>query len=614
MRVSPESPDDHVGSDTGGTFTDLVTATGSIAKVPSSAHAPATAVADGLAQLGLRPRYLGHGTTVATNAVLERRGAKLALITNTGLEDVIEIARQDRPSLYDRTRRKPVPLVARELRFGIGARLDARGGELQPVDSAEIEALLAVLDARRHEIDSLAVCLLHSDLNPDHESTVARWLRAAGWPVSASSEVVPLTREYERTNTTVLDAYIGPRLVEYLGDLAPLARAVGVVTSSGGVVPIAQAQERPVGFLLSGPAAGVRAAALLAAANGVQGAVTLDMGGTSTDVALIVDGRPVQSYERNIGGFPLQIPSVDVLTIGAGGGSMAWIDSGGALRVGPQSAGSQPGPACYGRGGTAPTVTDANLVAGRLGDAPSLPGIGLLDVGAARRALVGAGADAGGVLAVVNHAIARALAAVTFERGHDTRELVLIAFGGAGPQHACALADELGFKRVLIPDHAGVLCALGALAAPLRVDLVANLVDPLDHPRAVQRAQALASQAVQTLPRVEGFAATASTSTSFLCRYRGQVHDLAVDRIEGFHELHRARNGYAREGEPIAVAAVQATAERHPQLDLHALWNTSTIEVSGPRVIVRGDCTIWVAPGWRTRGAVGALWLEREDA
>ncbi|MGH8976158.1 MAG: hydantoinase/oxoprolinase family protein, partial [Acidimicrobiia bacterium] len=370
-----------VGADTGGTFTDLVTAGGRVVKMLSTPSDPGQALRDGVGQLagsGAALELLAHGTTVATNTLLQRRGATVALVTNAGFADVIEIARQDRPSLYDAFADRPAPLVPRALRLEVTGRLDAAGAEIEPL--GEVPDVPAGVEA-------VAVCLLHADLNPAHEEAVADALDGRGVDVSLSSKVSPEFREYERTVTAVVNAYLRPACRAYLEGLDGLAPDVLVMTSGGGLVPAADAARLPAALLLSGPAGGVRAAAAVAAACGFPDAVTFDMGGTSTDVCLVQGGVPEPAPGRVVGGFPVRLPALDIHTIGAGGGSIARLDPGGALVVGPESAGADPGPACYGRGGLAPTVTDADLVLGRIPAGAAFPGLGGLDAGAAAKAL-----------------------------------------------------------------------------------------------------------------------------------------------------------------------------------------------------------------------------------
>lgn len=592
-----------VATDTGGTFTDVVDAGGRIAKVPSTPEDPARAVAEGVAAVGGgHPALLAHGTTVATNALLERRGARTALVTTAGFEDVIEIARQDRPSLYDPTVDRPEPLVPRAWRHGVVERLDARGRVLVPLDPAGVPVPAP-------EVEAVAVCLLHADLCPDHERAVGEVLRARGLDVSLSVEVSPEFREYERTVTTVLNAYLRPVCRRYLRRLVDLAGEVLVMTSAGGLVPAAEAAERPVALLLSGPAGGVAAGAAVAAANGFPDAVTFDMGGTSTDVCLVLGGRPEPAAERRVAGFPVRLPSLDVHTIGAGGGSIARVDAGGALVVGPRSAGAVPGPACYGRGGTAPTVTDADLVAGRIPADHPFPGIGRLDRRAAERALARAGVDAAGVLAVVDANMEQALRTVSVARGVDPRGLALVAFGGAGPLHACSLAEALGMPAVVVPARAGVLSAVGILGSPRQEDAVRSWATPLDHRGLDDARAALLRELLDRLgPGAVG-------ETSLDCRYAGQSHELRVPTVEAFHDEHRRHNGYARPEQPVEVVALRASARVAPPVDLSDLPDPARAgggRVTGPAVLAEEDCTVWVPPGWRAEpGEAGALVLRR---
>ena len=617
-----------VGVDTGGTFTDLVTATGEVVKVLSTPDDPARAIgaAVGAATAAAddRPALLSHGTTIATNALLERRGATVALVTTEGLRDVVEIGRQDRPSLYDQLASRPEPLVARRHRYEVAGRLAADGQELAAVDPEALPTLAP-------DVDVVAVSLLHADLEPAHERAVAAVLRARGHDVSCSHEVSPEMREVERTITTVINAALRPRCRAYLRGIADLADDVLVMTSSGGLLPVADAAELPAALLLSGPAGGVRAGAAAATANGFPDAVTFDMGGTSTDVCLILDGAPAPAATREVGGFTVRFPALDVHTIGAGGGSIARIDPGGALVVGPQSAGADPGPACYGRGGDRPTVTDANLVAGHIAPAAAFGGL-TLDLAAAAAALEAAGLTAAGVLAVVDANMERALRAVSVERGVDPRGLALVAFGGAGPLHACALADALAMPAVIVPARAGVLSAVGLLTAPQRRDLVRSWPTPGDHTglaaaRAELADRARALVAAPTERGGERDDDVIEVATALDCRYRGQSHELTVDDVAAFHDEHRRRNGYARPDDPVEVVALRATATRPPAVEPEALPPPERLaeraergagdahqppEVVGPAVIAEPDCTVWVAEGWVARpGAAGALVLRR---
>jgi N-methylhydantoinase A/oxoprolinase/acetone carboxylase beta subunit len=589
-----------LGVDTGGTFTDVVTGDGRIAKVPSTPSDPGRAVRDGAGAVTgeARAELLAHGTTVATNALLEGKGAPVALVTDAGLADLIEIARQDRPSLYDARVTRPDPLVPRGWRLEVGGRLAADGTELDPVPVDEIPVVPAGAQA-------VAVCLLHADLDPGHEQAVAEAVRARGLDTCCSHEVSPEVREYERTVTTVVNASLRPRLRAYLRGIGDVADDVLVMTSAGGLLPVTDAAELPAALLLSGPAGGVRAGAEAALANGFRDAITFDMGGTSTDVCLIQDGAPAPAAERHVGGYTVRFPSLDIHTIGAGGGSLASIDPGGALVVGPQSAGADPGPACYGRGGTRPTVTDADLAAGRIPAGAAFGGI-QLDMGAAHAALERAGVTAEGVIRVVDAAMERALRTVSVERGVDPRGLALVAFGGAGPLHACALAEALGIPAVVVPARAGVLSAVGLLTSPRQRDLVRSWPTPRDH---AGIGEALASLGAEAR-RLVGPGAEVTTALD--CRYVGQSHELTVGEVADFNTEHRARNGFDRPDAPVEVVALRATARRPSPVDAGDLPAPVRAGADGPAVIAEADCTIWVPDGWRAEsGEAGALVLRR---
>jgi N-methylhydantoinase A/oxoprolinase/acetone carboxylase beta subunit len=606
-----------VGVDTGGTFTDLVTDDGRVVKVLSSPDDPGRAVRAAVGEAAGdegRPARLAHGTTVATNALLERRGATVALVTTEGLADVIEIGRQDRPSLYDQLASRPEPLVPRQLRYEVGGRLAADGSEVTAVDVQGLPELDPSAEA-------VAVCLLHADIEPAHEQAVAKALCARGHDVTCSHAVSPEMREFERTVTTVVNAALRPRCRAYLRGLDGLADDVLVMTSAGGLLPAGEAAELPAALLLSGPAGGVRAGAAAALANGHADAITFDMGGTSTDVCLVLDGAPAPAAQRSVGGFIVRFPALDVHTIGAGGGSIAGLDAGGALVVGPESAGADPGPACYGRGGDRPTVTDADLVAGRIPAEAAFGGLAL-DRTAAADALDTAGATAEGVIAVVDANMERALRAVSVERGVDPRGLALVAFGGAGPLHACALAEALGMPAVIVPARAGVLSAVGLLTAPRRRDVVRSWPTPADHDGLDA---ALADLSREAAALVRGGAAPAvdapevdapAVETALDCRYRGQSHELTVPSVAAFHDEHRRRNGYTRPDDPVEVVALRATATLPPAVYADTLPEPParlTDPVAGPAVIAEADCTIWVADGWVAHpGAAGALVLRRE--
>ncbi len=580
-----------IGVDTGGTFTDVVAADGRIAKVPSTPADPGDAVRAGAAAVlagsagTARAGVLAHGTTVATNALLERRGARVALVTTRGFADVIEIARQDRPSLYDLWADRAEPLVERSLRLEVAGRLGPDGTELEPVAGADVPEVPAGVDA-------VAVCLLHSDLDPAHERLVAAELARRGHDVTASVDVSPQFREYERTVTTAANAYLRPICRTYLAGLAGAADEVLVLSSAGGLLPLDRAAELPVALLLSGPAGGVAAGAAAAVASGFPDAVTFDMGGTSTDVCLVLDGVPAPAGDRMVGGLPIRQPSLDVHTIGAGGGSIAAVDPGGALAVGPRSAGAVPGPACYGRGGAEPTVTDADLVAGHLDPDAELPGLGRLDRAAAEAALAAAGVGADDVLAVVDAAMEEAVRAVTVARGIDPAGLALVAFGGAGPVHAVAIAEALGMAAVVVPARAGVLSAVGCLTAPRQHDVVRSWPGPADPVLLDEALAALAAEAAAAIPGAE-------VATSLECRYAGQSHELRVPTVAAFPAEHERRNGYARPGTPIEVVALRATARLASPVGVDDLPIGAREAVEGPAVVAEPDCTIWVPEGWR---------------
>jgi N-methylhydantoinase A/oxoprolinase/acetone carboxylase beta subunit len=591
-----------VGVDTGGTFTDVVGDDGRVLKVPSTPRDPSLAVAEALRERA-RPDLLAHGTTVATNALLERRGARVALLTTAGFADVIEIARQDRPALYDQWVDRPEPLVSRELRLEVSGRLDATGAQIEPL-AASVPALPAGAEA-------LAVCLLNSDLDDAHERQLTARLTPLGLPVWRSSQVSPEFREYERTVTTVVSAHLGPTCRDYLARLATMADSVLVMTSAGGLVRVDQAAAKPATLLLSGPAGGVQAGAAAAAAAGFPDVITFDMGGTSTDVCLVRDGVPEPAAERTIGGLPLRLPALDIHSIGAGGGSIARIDTGGALAVGPQSAGADPGPACYGRQDTIATVTDADVVAGRIPMGTAFPGIGPLDRRAAKRALDHGAMDAEGVIAVVDAAMVQALRVVSIQRGVDPRSLALVAFGGAGPLHACALADALDMAAVVVPPRAGVLSAVGLLCSPRQADLVRSWPTPGSLEGLVGALAQLAEQAAEDVAAESR--ADIAVDTAVDCRYAGQSHELTVSSPEAFPAEHRRRNGFSRPGAPVEVVALRARATAPAPLSVDALGSPPRRRpATGPCVLAEPDCTVWVPDGWRAEvGAEGAWVLKR---
>jgi N-methylhydantoinase A/oxoprolinase/acetone carboxylase beta subunit len=587
-----------LGIDSGGTFTDVVDEDGVVAKVASTPGDPARAVERAIDTVGARGRVdvLAHGTTVATNALLERRGARVALIATRGFADEIEIARQVRPSLYDPFVDRPPPLVPRHLRFEVSGRLDARGEEIEPFDG--------VLPEIADEIDAIAVCLLHSDLDGRLEREVADALHEARSElVVCSHDVSPEFREYERMVTTVVEAFLEPVCAPYLTQLVAFAPAALVMTSAGGLVPVTDGARSAASLLLSGPAGGVRAAAEIAAACGYENAVSFDMGGTSTDVCLVRGGVPEPTSERVVAGYPIRLPALDVHTVGAGGGSIARLDAGGALVVGPRSAGAVPGPACYSRGGEEPTVTDADLVLGRIPGDSAFPDLGRLDPGAARRALERTGVTAEGVVRVVDAAMERAVRVVTVERGVDPRELALVAFGGAGPLHACAIADALGMRAVVVPPRAGVCSAAGLLCAPRSREVVHTF-------RGGSLADALTRVEREARARVGDDAIVA---TAVDCRYVGQSHELTVASPEEFPAEHLRRNGHVRPGAPVEAIAVRARASIAAPLRITDLPDVDRARVVGPAVVAEPDCTMWVPPGWCAEPRELGAWVVRRE-
>ncbi|MDQ3134429.1 MAG: hydantoinase/oxoprolinase family protein [Acidobacteriota bacterium] len=585
-----------VGVDTGGTFTDFVFQKNNrlhIFKLASTPGDPSRAIAEGLRRIagetGARVREIevAHGTTVGTNALLERRGARAGLVTTAGFEDVLEIGRQARPSLYDLDGEKPPPLVPRRLRLGVRERVAASGEVLEKLDEADLRKL--VVQLKRARVESVAVSLLFSFVRPEHERKIKKALAALGVPLSISHEILPEYREYERTSTVVINAYLQPLMGAYLGRLGREAPGLRVMQSSGGSVSARVAAGEPVRTILSGPAGGVVGA--LRAARQAQAAdvLTFDMGGTSTDVALCAAGETRTTNEATISGMPIAIPVLDIHTVGAGGGSVARVDAGGALRVGPESAGAEPGPACYGRGGALPTVTDANLVLGRFGGGQLLGGDFGLDAGRARDVLtqlaremsaaggrrVSAIEAALGVVRVVNAGMERALRAVSIERGYDPRGFTLVSFGGAGGLHAVALAQSLRIPRVVVPRDPGALSALGALASDVIKDSSRTVMLTVadggkgdggsgDDLAKLERAWVEMERAARTALHREGFANDKQQhERSVAARYKGQSFELEITAHKGgalvaaFHRAHLARYGYAREENAVEIVSAR---------------------------------------------------------
>jgi N-methylhydantoinase A len=571
-----------IGIDIGGTFTDLVAATDEgivVQKVSSTPSDPSEAFRSALSRIGHEVSEIRHGTTVATNAVLTRTGAVLGFITTRGFRHLLHLARQDRPSLYDLTIERKAPLVDASACAGVKERVGADGTVIDELDEADVRSVLEGLRG----VEGLAVTLLHAYAAPAHERRVAELAAEVlgDVSVSLSSDVLPEFREYERASTTALNAYVQPVVASYLGRIASSVDArVGVMWSGGGVRGIAQTMARPVHTMFSGPAAGVLGAAWASGACGFGDLVTLDMGGTSADVALVDDGEPQIAEESSIDGLPFRTPSLDVISVGAGGGSIAWIDEGGALRVGPGSAGAVPGPASYGRGGVEATVTDAQVVLGYLGDEGLAGGELTLDVDAAREAVerlavaasLGVVEAAEGILRVVRATMARAIRSVSIERGKDVRRYALVAFGGAGPLHATALARELDITTVIVPPAPGALAALGLLVASHRADASLSRPTVADRARDGELRSVLHELTERVLEdlRAESIAfADARISHHVDCRYEGQSHEIRVE-VDGkpsfakvadaFHEAHAARYGFDRRATPVECVTFRASA------------------------------------------------------
>jgi N-methylhydantoinase A len=641
-----------LGVDVGGTFTDAVLFDGErvhAAKLPSTPEdqslAVIAAVEEVLRRAGVRGEDVeafAHGMTVGTNALLEERGARTALVATRGFADVLEIGRQDRPRLYRLCAPKPKPLVGDELRFEASERTGPEG-VLEPLGNGEPERLAALL--RESGAESVAVCLLFSYLDPAHERRIAEHLRRElpGLHVSASHEVLPRFREYERCSTTVIDAYLSPLLGRYLSRLGEAAEAAGlprplVMRSSGGVASAEEAARAGAWSVLSGPAGGAVGAGLIARACGDGNALGLDMGGTSCDVCVVQDGAVRRTDSRTIGGRTIQLPMVDVHTVGAGGGSIGWRDTGGALRVGPRSAGADPGPACYGQGGDEPTVTDANLLLGRLAPDSTLAGGIALNVDAARAAVGALAASLGldeletaeGIVRVANQEMVRALRVVTVERGVDPRRFALLPFGGAGPMHAAAIAAELGIGRVLCPRAGGVLSALGLCASDRRRDTVRTVM-LRGAELTAGRIAAEVDSLVQGLGDLDG----AEPEVVYEMRYAGQAFELPVqggtrpdpvDLVERFAAAHEERYGHRDpEGEVVlvhiglamvaqgprprpAAAPTGRLAETIRSARFDGEWIETRVlrgepatgtRANGPAIFELPESTLVLPPGWR---------------
>jgi N-methylhydantoinase A len=668
-----------LGVDVGGTFTDAVLFDGEAvhtAKLPTTPRdqsvAVIAAVEEVLRRAGAEPAAVesfAHGMTVGTNALLEERGARTALIATRGFADLLDIGRQERPELYRLCSPKPAPLVKPELRFEADERVGPEG-EIEPLADGETERLADLV--ARSGAESVAVCLLFSYLDPAHERAIARRLRQVlpDVHVSVSHEVLPRFREYERCSTTTIDAYLSPLLAGYLGRLGEAATRAGlpqplVMRSSGGVVAAEEAARAGAWSVLSGPAGGAVGAGLLARGSGDGNALGLDMGGTSCDVCVVEDGEVRRTDSRRLGGRTIQLPMVDVHTVGAGGGSIGWRDPGGALRVGPRSAGAEPGPACYGRGGTEPTVTDANLLLGNLAADSTLAGGVELDREAAETEVGALGESLGldvietaeGIVRVANQEMVRALRVVTVERGVDPRRFALLPFGGAGPMHAAEIAAELGIERVLCPRAGGVLSALGLCASDRRRDTTRTVMlsgDELSAGRIAVEVEELASRLSADRENDESSSTvpahnpdTDELEVIYEMRYAGQAFELPVPGgarpdpgglVARFEQAHEQRYGHRDpDGEVVLVhirlalvaggprpslAAAPAGSLRELSREVHfnGEWTETPVlrgeppaglRAESPVVFELPESTFVVPPGWRAEvDAAGTIVAE----
>jgi N-methylhydantoinase A len=661
-----------VGIDVGGTFTDIAVLEDgklTVHKLPSTPADPSRGILQGIKETGVTSAEFVHGSTVATNALLEGKGARTALITTMGFEDVLEIGRQNRAELYNFEMDRAPALAPWELRFGLPERVDHTGAIVEDLTQEAIQTLIGLLEESKAE--AVAVSFLFSFLNTVHEEMVLDALRQMKNPlyISVSSKVLPEFREYERASTVVVNSYVGHVMSRYLGELeGPLGKGLRIMQSSGGSITVGLASEQPVRTILSGPAGGVVGAFYTAMQAGYPDIITVDMGGTSTDVSLC-PGEIKQTTSANVGGYPIGVPMIDIHTVGAGGGSIARVDTGGALVVGPESAGAEPGPACYGVGDQI-TVTDANLLLGRLLPDRFLGGRMTLDRGRVEglmQALASqinsdANQTALGINRVVNANMERAIRTISLERGYDPRLFTLVPFGGAGPMHACELAQELGIPRILVPSKPGILSALGVAIADIVKDYSRTVMlrgADLDRARIDEEFQGMEGQA-RTEMSGEGLDVDRMTSRRFLdVRYVGQSFELTIDypsRItktglakvigDSFYKSHLRRFGYADRNEPVEVVNLRLKLElamekptiqpqeTGPADSSHALIGEAEVvfqqgaltsplyqreqltcgnRVSGPALVIQMDSTTVLPPGWG--GAVdpfGNILLEPE--
>ncbi|MCD2138555.1 hydantoinase/oxoprolinase family protein [Salinicoccus halitifaciens] len=677
-----------IGVDTGGTFTDvalIAEGTGDIlvTKVPSTPHNSAIGVMDGVKQILSENEisaddvsFFTHGSTVATNTLLESKGAKTALITTRGFRDILEIGRQTRPDLYNFRARRPEPLIPRNLRWEIDERIDARGEIVKDFDREDIDELIDMV--KEHEIESLVICLINSFLNSDNEVKLKEMLKEEfpDLSITISAEILPEIKEYERTSTVAVNGYVMPKMNFYLRDLENSLQDYGIksdlyiMQSNGGIITTDTAVEQPVRTVLSGPAGGVISGTDVSSQTGIGNLITIDMGGTSLDAALIETGEPQYTTNSRINDFPINVPMVEMHTIGSGGGSIAWIDSGGALRVGPHSAGADPGPVCYDRGGTEPTVSDANAILGRLNPDSILGGKMKMNLEGARKAVkekiaepLGLSVEeaAEGILKVVNANMVRGIRVISVEKGHDTRDFSLLAFGGAGPLHAVDIAQELESKNVIVPPSPGINCATGMLIADVRHDYVSSFISTTtntDYDKLNQSLKVLEDEARAALKR-QGFDEDhTQINHSIDLRYVGQAYDINValgsaevdaetlkNAIRDFHDIHEKIYGFSRREESLETVNVRVSSfgliekleskrlgegsgaeVTHTTRDVYfdgefheaKIYQRSDLymgyEFEGPAIIEQLDSTAVIRPGQNVRvDTFGNLIIENTD-
>lgn len=671
-----------IGVDVGGTFTDVIlvcTETGAqyVHKVPSTPESQDIAVTKGVTEI-LEKHHIDphdvdlvvHGTTVATNAMLERKGAKVVLLTTEGLEDVLEIGRQNRDEIYNLHAKRAEPLVAREDRIGVSERLDSEGKVVLELNDSTIESVIS--NAIKRQPDSVAISLLFSFHNQDHEKKLLHALSTSDLYSVASSDVLPEFREFERTSTTVLEAYLGPLVIGYLQRLdSSLSKICSkskltVMQSNGGTLLASRARGKAIGLAISGLAGGAIGGWEIAKQWRVPRAITLDMGGTSCDISAIL-GAVVVRPDNEVGGLPLRMPSVDVKTIGAGGGSIAWVDNAGVLHVGPQSAGAQPGPAAYGKGGKDATVTDANLILRRLNPDYFLGGNVRLDMKRARDSVSELSSTLGlsleetalGIIRISTANMVQAIREVTVERGTDPRSFILIPFGGAGPTQAIDIAEDLAINQILVPPHPGITSALGLVCTDLRVDLMKTVLmsaQKKNQETLLSTFAVLAEEAESRLASQGAVKGDIRFKRNLDMRYIGQSHEISVEipeeqqkkiveeSISRFEHIHDESFGYKMSGrdvewvtarvvaesssgqfrplihsvdaiaQPVSERSVLAGAGSKVSADVYRRWELAAGQiVEGPSIIEQLDTTTYVGPGWSaTQEKDGVLWMRRE--